>query len=357
MKKQLLIAAVAATMTSVAFADISITGSAKVNYTNTDTEAATLTAGVGTIIAPAVPVVADDIITTSYVAAADASSTNDIKHELDLNIVGKSGDTSVVLSFSNDNAGTAQNSGLKVENSYVTTSIAGVNIKTGQYAKTSDTLLTDHTSATGHDSGKISLDTTVSGIKFQYEDQADTAHSYTISGEVSGVKLSHEIHETSTDTKLSTELAGVSVAYRTRDYDAANKDASSLQLSTKISGATFTYAMIDTDAVHVKVDNVADPVATTVRTATGTVNADAIIVGTVIMEADEFGVSMPLAGNTVALKRISITDAEGEDTSNKLTVTRPLANGTTFEMTYTDTDNASTQADTTVLDLELAVKF
>ncbi len=37
MKKQLLIAAVAATMTSAAFADISLTGSMKVNYKNTDT--------------------------------------------------------------------------------------------------------------------------------------------------------------------------------------------------------------------------------------------------------------------------------------------------------------------------------
>ena len=40
MKKQLLIAAVAATMTSAAMADISITGAAKVNY-NVKTTAAT----------------------------------------------------------------------------------------------------------------------------------------------------------------------------------------------------------------------------------------------------------------------------------------------------------------------------
>jgi len=400
MKKQLLIAAVAATMTSVAFADISITGSAKVNYTNTDTEAATKTDSVVTGKSGDVAILSTDVITTSYVAAADASTANEIKHELDLNIVGKSGDTSVVLSVSNDNSGTAENNTLKVENSYVTTSIAGVNIKTGQYAKTSDTLLTDHTSATGYDSGKVSLDTTVSGIKLQYEDKADTAHSYTVSGEVAGVNLSHEINETSTDTKLSTELAGVSIAYRSRDYDAANMDAQSLLLSTQVSGMTFTYAMIDTDAVHVTTaadaaslaataqaslvtalatynttptaanlkavtdleatvaaGDVAGSALTSVRTAAGTVNADAFIAGTGIMEANAFGVSMPLAGNTVAIKHISITDAVGEDTSNKIIVTRPLANGTTFEATYTDTDNASTQADTTVLDLELAVKF
>ncbi len=41
MKKQLIAAAVAATMTSVAMADISITGAAKMNYTITDYDGST----------------------------------------------------------------------------------------------------------------------------------------------------------------------------------------------------------------------------------------------------------------------------------------------------------------------------
>jgi len=382
MKKQLLIAAVAATMTSAAFADISITGSAKLNYTNSDSTAATNTDATFTAAADGSAIdlgtdgataIAGVGVATSNVDAADATYSNLMKKELDLTIVGKTGDTSVVLSVSNDTNGTEDTAtgdkDLVVENSYVTTSIAGINIKSGQYADTSDSLLTDQDGQ--FSSGKISLDTTVSGVKIQFEDKNASTSSVTVSGEIAGVKLSHEKHATSTDTKISTDVAGVSVAYRSRDYDAANSDATSLQLSTEVSGVTFTYATIDTDAVHNALtaaevttilaggSDAADLALAkdVVRSATGTVNADAFIAGSGIMEANAFGASMNLAGNTVAVKRMDVTDAQGEDTTNQVTVTRALSNGATFEATYKDIDNASTQADTTSLDLELAVKF
>jgi len=368
MKKQLLIAAVAATMTSAAFADISITGSAKINYTNTDQTAATNTDAVVKSAAGVTRVfgtdAAGDIITTANVDVAPATYSNVMTKELDLTVVGKTGDTSVVLSVSNDDKDndTNGNSGLLVENSYIATSIAGINIKTGQYADTSDSLLTDQ--STQFSGGKISVDTTVSGVKLQFEDANNGDSSVTVSGEVAGVALSHEKFQTKTDTKASATVAGVSIAYRSINDDVATGDRTSLQLSTEVSGVTLTYAAINTEATHDVVTAAqaaastdATTLADTVRSATGTVSADAFIAGSDIMEADAFGASMNLAGNTVAVKRINITDSQGEDTSNKVTVTRPLANGTTFEMTYTDTDNASTQADTTVLDLELAVKF
>ena len=69
MKKQLLIAAVAATMGTAAIADISISGAAKVNWTDTD-----------------------------YTAAATAD-TNTINHDVDWTIAGKSGDTGVSATF------------------------------------------------------------------------------------------------------------------------------------------------------------------------------------------------------------------------------------------------------------------
>ena len=111
MKKQLLIAAVAATMSSVAMADISIAGSAKANVIN----------GVSSI-------------------------------EADLNITGKSGATTVVANISLDsgmNAGTSATNTFTatgtadtatgsatdaiVEDLYLTTSFEGVNIKVGEY--------------------------------------------------------------------------------------------------------------------------------------------------------------------------------------------------------------------------------
>jgi hypothetical protein len=70
MKKQIIAAAVAATMTSVAFADVSITGSTLVNYTYTDKD--------------------------------DNTSSNAVKNETDIVIVGKNGDTSVTASIAMD---------------------------------------------------------------------------------------------------------------------------------------------------------------------------------------------------------------------------------------------------------------
>ena len=69
MKKQLLIAAVAATMGTAAIADISITGSAKVNYTQTDN------------------------------ALSTSQDTDTFSNEMDLKVKGTNGDTAVVINF------------------------------------------------------------------------------------------------------------------------------------------------------------------------------------------------------------------------------------------------------------------
>jgi len=130
MKKQLLIAAVAATMASVSMADVSISGAAQVNYTNIDNDAGT--------------------------------SENTITHDFDLKIVGKSGATSVVMDIENTDANTTTE--MNVKNAYMTTSMAGVNLKAGTYFG-SDNLLDDASQT----ENKLSLDTTISGVKVQYE--------------------------------------------------------------------------------------------------------------------------------------------------------------------------------------------
>ncbi len=310
MKKQLLIAAVAATMASVSMADISITGGAKVNFTSTD-----VTGG---------------------------ANSNIIKNDMDFTIVGKTGDTAATMTVSNAHSSddVAAIGVLEVENAFVTSKVGDVNIKMGQWAKTSDTLLTDHddSSASAFQSGRISLDTTVAGINVKFEDYNAGDSRTTISGEVAGVNLSHTIYQTETDTNVKANVAGVAIHYRLRDRDIADKNTSSLQLDKEFNGMTFTYAAIDSD------------------TGAAQISADGYIGGSDINEADAFGVSMPLAGNVVQVKRIAITDSLGEDKSTKLYLTRKLASGATFEAVYTDTDNA-TVSDTTQLDLELAVNF
>jgi len=281
MKKQLLIAAVAATMTSVAMADISISGAAKANITS--------------------------------VSGSDTSYSTDI----DLKVVGKVGATSATIDLE-----TKQTSGsMDIKNAYVKTSVAGANIKVGNWYG-SDSLLGNG----GNDNvAQISVDYTMNGVKLQWEDQAGN-DSVTISGTVGGVKLSHEIFGSKTDTKVSTDVAGVSITYRSVDNDVDASDMSSLELSTTVSGIKLAYATVDANSSH---------------------SSDAFFGDTTFTDASGVSATMALAGNNVTVKSYDRDDVD----TMKYIINRPMAGGT-FEATITDTDGSDTS-----VDLELAVKF
>ena len=289
MKKQLLIAAVAATMGTAAIADISISGAAKVNWTDTD-----------------------------YTAAGTAD-TNTINHDVDWTIAGKSGDTGVSATFSTTTAGA-----FVTENVFLTTSIAGVNIKTGSFSG-GDSMMGDGSRA----DGKISLDTTVSGVKVQFEDTdaAGNNSSITVSGSVSGVAVSHEIFDTKTDSSISGTFGGVTAKFRSVDSDTDTSDMDSVLISTEVQGVTLTYADVDANATH---------------------SSDAFF-GTVaaMTDASGFSAATSLAGNGVTFKSYEIDNVD----HTKVIVNRPLANGSTFEATFHDNGVAD------IIDLELAVKF
>ena len=289
MKKQLLIAAVAATMGTAAIADISISGAAKVNWTDTD-----------------------------YTAAGTAD-TNTINHDVDWTIAGKSGDTTVSATFQ-----TAAKETFVTENVFLTTSIAGVNIKTGSFSG-GDSMMGDGSRA----DGKISLDTTVSGVKVQFEDSdaAGNNSSITLSGSVSGVSVSHEIFDTKTDSSISGTFGGVTAKFRSVDSDTDTADMDSVLVSTEVQGVTLTYADVDANGTH---------------------SSDAFF-GTVaeMTDATGFSAATSLAGNGVTFKSYEIDNVD----HTKVIVNRPLANGSTFEATFHDNGVAD------IIDLELAVKF
>jgi len=109
MKKQLLIAAVAATMGTAAIADISISGNAKYEYINQE--------------------------------VGSAESTNKGNTEVNLKVTGKTGDTTIVVSqeFSEasgnvTDSGGAVASNLDIEDMYIATKIGDVNLKFGNWA-------------------------------------------------------------------------------------------------------------------------------------------------------------------------------------------------------------------------------
>ena len=284
MKKQLLIAAVAATMASVSMADVSISGGATANINS--------------------------------VSGADTTYASDI----DLKIVGKAGATSATVDLefltsaeeaTTDGVTTQQN---LVKNAYISTNIGGANIKVGDWYG-SDSLLGN---GSNDNTEGLSVDYTMSGVKVQYEAQG-ASDSVTISGTVGGVAISHEIFDAKTDTKFSGSAAGVAITYRKIDADANDDDQSSLEVSTEVSGVTVSYAKVDNNVEKA---------------------SDAFFGEVDITDATGFALSTSVAGNKVTFKSL---DMDNVDT-NKVIVSRPMAGGT-FEATFADTDGKPSSVD------------
>ena len=195
MKKQLLIAAVAATFTSVAMADIAISGAAKFN-------------------------------------AKDGVYS----HEADLTIAGKSGDTSVTANLAMDGAAIA------IEDLYVKTSVAGVAVKMGGWRSGKSELT--QTSATKE---RVNVSTTFGGLSLAYEDLG-SSNATTIGGSLAGVSISHKINQdTSTETKASGTMGGVSIAAHSKE-SAASATNTAVTLSTEVQGVTLTYVTLSNDS-------------------------------------------------------------------------------------------------------------
>jgi len=329
MKKQIVAAAVAASISAVAFADISITGSAQVNYTYTDKEGQT-------------------------------PDTNAFTQETALKFVGKSGDTQVVIGLGGAgfDAGSLDNTGgstdgtnptVNVEDIYMTTSVAGVSIKSGTW-DSGDNPLRD----SNRDSGKFQANTSLGSLNLQFNTKAGaSAEEYKVSTDLGGVKLGFTQRAAGETVTASTSMGGVNVSYLGYQEDAANTDKALIEVSGKVGdlGLKFGKATADTGATidgNSWMGDYEDASGAYVLTAGQDVTA--------------FEVSTSIAGNSVAFRSASIDDAATGGSAhdvdwNKVIVTRPLASGATFELTYTDTDDKQSGNDTSALDLELRVNF
>ena len=324
MKKQLLIAAVAATMTSAAIADIAITGSMKANYTNTEYSDTT-------------------------------ASTNNVTQEADLVITGSNGDTKVHAEISLDGAGSAAES--TVEDLWLSTKIGDVAVKTGTW-NPADTIFDDNATRT---SGNWILSTDVSGVSIALEGDSNASGTKaTFSGDIAGVSAKYVMKGTASATEagkstigkatdeiyLSTNLSGFDVTYATINSDAANSDATAFTVAKEFNGVTVSYSDVDADSGY---------------EITGDTAAFGDVTGFMDIgdDATAIKLSTSVAGNTVSARFVSVDAlvAANDVDVNTVTVTRALAGGTTLEVTYTDTDESGTTVDNEVLDVELAVKF
>ena len=313
MKKQLLIAAVAATMTSVAFADVSITGQMKANYKSTDT------AGV---------------------------NVNTVTTETNLYVAGKSGDTKVHIELDMDSSDGA-GADMDVEDVWMSTKIAGATVKAGTWNGSDSLLGADATRATGKFAVTLP---TMSGVTVSFDGSADANKNVVLKGSVAGVDLSYKIDDGSqNEIKASTTVQGIKIAYHNiadSDVAATETGKSSIMVSGTVQGLNLTYAQAKTDAnALINGDSYFGNTATyETPVATGS-------------DVSAFGVSTSLAGNTVSAKQITVDNTGANTDITKFVVTRPLAGGATLEVVYTDEDTATTASSRETLDVELAVKF
>jgi hypothetical protein len=318
MKKQLLIAAVAATMTSVAMADISIAGSAKANFTVVDFEDTQV-------------------------------NTNTISREMDLFITGKNGDTTVVMNIANDTLGDA---GLVTEDSYVATKLGDVAVKVGAWDNGNNALR-----ESARTDAHLAASTTLGGVTITYDGYGDAADdSVKLAADISGVAVSYKQLATGEDIDVSTTVGGVKVSYLALNRDTANTDRSVVEVSGSFNGVDVKVAQANADSgARIEGDSWMGDFENTAYTGSTAAAYD------LANDQDVTSISLKtkMAGNTVEFRNTKVDGVSGNDVSfNKFIVTRPLANGTTFEATYTDLDDkGQTTTDSTSLDLELAVKF
>jgi len=307
MKKQLLIAAVAATMGTAAMADVSITGSAKANVKNGNASIESDLVVTGK--SGATSVVAKISLDSGMNAGSQAASTS----------TGASGVTAVGAVTATDAI---------VEDLYLTTSFEGINVKVGEYRSGKSEL--DQTSSAA--SQRYNLSTTMGGITATYEATA-SSHDLTLGGSVAGVSVKHKMKQNDdTETWVSGSFGGVNASWNQEHDDSADTNDTAITVDTTFNGVTAKYVKIDAEGATVVSDGYVGKFSLGANE-----------------EASAFGLSTAVAGNTVQLKKIDINDVD----STKVIITRPLASGATFEATYNDSDTDSSD----FLDLELSVKF
>jgi len=321
MKKQLLIAAVAASMSATAMADISITGDAKYEYTYTEKSA--------------------------------ADNTNQGITEVNIKYTGTHGDTTVVLNqefqqalgTTSDSGGTS-GSNHDIEDMYIKTKVGPVNLQMGNWT-TGLSANTGEILQNSRSGNKVYATTTVGGVTLGYYNVPGNGSEdgIVVTGEIAGVNVGiKESPNAYTDINISGEIAGVN--YRFDDYnsDTTARDAQLAILSTEQSGVTLGLAHLhaDNSASFTEDDGIFEAYDT----------------DTVTTEVTQLTASMPVAGNTVTVGFVKGTENDGtENDAAKVIVTRALASGMDLKATYADLDDPAATTTSEVTTVKLSVAF
>jgi len=335
MKKQLLIAAVAATMGTAVIADVSITGNAKYEYFNTQ-----MTSG---------------------------ADTNTANTEVNLLVAGKTGDTSVVANFELNSHGAGSSDTMDIEDLYMKTKVGDVAVKAGNWALGTTALLGEIDEG-GRSSNKVDLSTTIAGVKvYAGSDSAAgtgatevTSAMYAgVVADVSGWTLqAKKLNANDYGYGISGEIEGFGIRFENKNAKAANSDVNFGQITKTVGDFDLAVAYIDADASGLVTESDSSIFAVEMSTATaGTAD-------TGVDSVHQFSAKTSIAGNTVTVKAGTVGASAGYKDADftQISASRSLAAGSTLALTYTDKDDRSVvtsaaDADKQVFEIDLSVKF
>ena len=342
MKKQLIAAAVAASMSAVAMADISITGDAKFEYDNTDTAGTT---------------------------------TNTTATEYHLNVAGKSGDTTVVMKFELDTDGTGS---MDLEDNYIKTKVGDISVTAGNMASGTGALLGEIDN--GGRERKVTLGYSMGGIDAYVGNTGGASSSSDgdlaidrnmyagVKFNVAGNAIELKKNSATKDSfGVKGSLSGVNYRYEASDVDGATGgDSSYLAVDTSVGGLTVGYAVLDTDRASLLTENDSSEFAQSIA-AYQTSSAKTYYNGTTTQTATgqkQFKIGTTIDGTSVMLKAGTIEkglSATKDLDYTQIQAKRKLSSGATMIVTYNErdryADSGSTLGSVDNLEVELNVKF
>ncbi len=344
MKKQLLIAAIAATMSVSAMADMSITGSANVKMNAAETSTGT-TEG--------------SSMNMDIDFAAKNGGTAVYAH-LDFDDAGKISDASNTTDSTSEKYGSGGS--LTIDKLWMTTSIGSVNITAGDYSSCVGSI--EAVKACGTTNNSIGLSTDVAGFNVGYTksmNDSSAADSITLSGTVAGLAFKVKNSEdTYTNISVKGDLpmgTGTGFYLENHNADAADSDTTVFAAHTKIGGATVSFASLDADDTGAT-GNTGD-----IRLLGSSLIGDyhTAAYGTVATMTDvkAVGVNFDMAGNNVNIVTGS-ADTNGVVDDRDFTdivIQRKLASGATLDVSYGVADTGTVNVDTTNYGAILNVKF
>ena len=317
MKKQLLIAAVAATLGTSAMADISITGDALMRYASTED------------------------------ANGSAADENQLDQRIRLKMVGTSGDTKVVMGLRTDNDETettartgganADMNGIETDYRFISTKVGGATVKVGEWWESTGLGLVRKGQSSGTNAVRVSG--TVADVDLGLQGNVDGPEVVIdASTTIAGVKLGLE-HDTTDNTgyidaTIEGKMADINYAAEIYQSDATASDADAhlVHLFTKIGGATVHLAAAkwEADSGNARANNVKfSPLGVSVLgTATG-INGELAVgnvnAGTTEDKVTGARVDFNMAGNSIQLAAGNLEVGTVDKSFTDIIVTRDLA--------------------------------